>query len=198
MDADDAASPEFWSCRYVTGSTPSDLQGVPPALHAFLQRSGSRGRALIPGCGSGYEVRAFHDAGYDVTALDFSSAAVNRARALLGALGDKVQVGDFFHYEFPATGFDLVYERTFLCALSPSRWAEYAARMADLLRDGGRLVGVFVFGTADDGPPFPLPEGGEQELFTDRFELTRSEALPASLPVFDGMEERWQEWRRLP
>ena len=197
MDPEDAALPEFWSSRYVTERTPWDLHGVPDALHAFLQRSESRGRVLIPGCGSGYEVRAFHDAGYDVTALDFSAAAVERARRLLGTLGEKVQLGDFFNHEFPARCFDLVYERTFLCALSPGRWLDYAARMHELLRDGGSLAGVFVYGNASDGPPFPLPEGREQELFAEHFELTRSEALPPSLPVFEGMEERWQEWRRL-
>lgn len=198
MDAEDPASPEFWSSRYVTGRTPWDLHGVPAALRAFLQRSESRGRVLIPGCGSGYEVRAFHDAGYEVTALDFSLAAVDRARALLGPLGHKVQVGDFFEHEFPAAGFDLVYERTFLCALSPERWHAYAGRMAELLRNGGRLVGMFVYGNAPDGPPFPLPEGRQQELFAGRFDLTLCEALPPTLPVFDGMEERWQEWQRLP
>ena len=198
MHAEDAASPEFWSSRYVTGRTPWDLHGVPAALHAFLQRSESRGRVLIPGCGSGYEVRAFHHAGYEVTALDFSPAAVDRARALLGPLADMVQVGDFFADDLPSSGFDLVYERTFLCALSPERWRDYTSRMAALLRHGGSLVGVFVYGNASDGPPFPLPEGREQELFGGKFELTRSEALPPSLPVFEGMEERWQEWRRLP
>lgn len=197
MDSEDAGVPEFWSSRYVTGRTPWDLRGVPEALHAFLQRSQPRGGVLIPGCGSGYEVRAFHHAGYEVTALDFSSAAVERARALLGPLGDKVQLGDFFNHEFAAPAFDLIYERTFLCALSPGRWPDYAARMADLLGHGGRLAGVFVYGNASDGPPFPLPQGREMELFDGRFELTRSEALPASLPVFEGMEERWQEWRRL-
>ena len=197
MDPENAALPDFWSSRYVTGKTPWDLHGVPEALHAFLQRSGSRGKVLIPGCGSGYEVRAFHDAGYEVTALDFSPAAVEQARALLGPLAEKVQLGDFFNHEFPASGFDLVYERTFLCALSPERWPDYAVRMRELLRNGGRLAGVFVYGNASDGPPFPLPEGREQELFAVHFELTRSEALPPSLPVFEGMEERWQEWRRI-
>ena len=197
VDLNDAASPEFWSSRYLTGRTPWDLHGVPEALHAFLQRSESRGSVLIPGCGSGYETRAFHDAGYEVTALDFSSAAVERARALLSPLGHKVQLGDFFNHQFPGTGFDLVYERTFLCALSPERWPDYAARMADLLGHGGRLVGVFVYGHASDGPPFPLPPGRETELLGAGFRLTNSEPVPPSLPVFEGMEERWQEWVRV-
>ena len=49
--------------RYAAGKTPWDFGGVPSALKSFLERSSVRGRVLIPGCGSGYEVQAFHAAG---------------------------------------------------------------------------------------------------------------------------------------
>ena len=140
-------------------------------------------------------MRAFHEAGYEVTALDFSSGAIERARAVLGPFARSVQLGDFFKHEFGEQRFDLIYERTFLCALPPSRWPDYAARMAELLEAGGRLAGIFLYGHASDGPPFPLPEGREKELLGERFDLARSEPLPPSLPVFEGMEERWQEWK---
>jgi SAM-dependent methyltransferase len=198
MNDRDPASPSFWSTRYEAGTMPWDLRGIPPALTSFLKRTPGGGRVLIPGCGSGYEVRAFHDAGFDVTAVDFSRVAVERAQTLLGPLASKVQLGDFFTTDLGAANFDLVYERTFLCALPPHRWRDYATRMAELLGSGSRLVGVFVFGHADDGPPFPLRNGQEHELFAAHFRLGRREALaPPALPVFDEMEERWQEWIRL-
>jgi SAM-dependent methyltransferase len=197
MAADDPASPEFWSVRYEAGKTPWDLHGVPAALQKFLERSTTRGAVLIPGCGSGYEIRTFHEAGYEVTAVDFSSAAIQRARSVLGPLARNVHLGDFFTHDFGSERFGLIYERTFLCALTPPRWPEYAARMAELLDVGGALVGTFVHGQAQDGPPFPMPEGREKELFAEKFERTRSEPLPPSLPVFEGMEERWQEWKRI-
>ena len=196
--ADDPTSPEFWSSRYEAGKTPWDLGEVPAPLQAFLQSSRATGSVLIAGCGSGYEIRAFHDAGYDVTALDFSAGAIDRARAVLGPLASKVLLADFFAQDFSERRFDLVYERTFLCALPPRRWPAYAARMAELVRDGGSLVGLFVHGEAADGPPFPLPAGRETELFAEHFALTRSEPVAPSLPVFEAMEERWQEWRRKP
>ena len=196
VNAEDPASPEFWSTRYAAGKTPWDLRGVPDALSAFLERSRSRGRVLIPGCGSGYEIQAFHDAGYDVTAIDFSPAAIDRARAVVGSLADRIHLGDFFISDFGAAPFDLVYERTFLCALLPSRWSDYAVRMAALLRGGGRLVGTFLYGDSADGPPFPMRDGQEQELLGNAFRLKRSDSLSPSLPVFEGMQERWQEWTR--
>ena len=119
--AEDPAAPEFWSSRYAAGRTPWDLHGVPAALIDFLQRTPRGGKVLIPGCGFGYEIRAFHDAGWEVTAVDFAPGAIERVRAVLGPLAGMVQLGDFFTYDF-AGCFDLVYERTFLCALDPSRW----------------------------------------------------------------------------
>ena len=194
---DDPGLPEFWSSRYAAGRTPWDLGDVPEALRAFLDRS-SPGSVLIPGCGSGYEIRAFHEARYDVTALDFSAGAIDRARSVLGPLASKVLLADFFAPDFGGRRFDVVYERTFLCALTPARWPAYAARTAELLLDGGTLAGLFVYGEASDGPPFPISEAREAELFTGKFTLTRSDPVPASLPVFEGMQERWQEWRRNP
>ena len=84
---EDSSKPDFWNTRYASGKTPWDLGGVPAALRSFLSRARPPGRVLIPGCGSGYEVQAFHEAGFAVTAIDFSSAAIERAGRLLGPLG---------------------------------------------------------------------------------------------------------------
>ena len=193
MDETEITSPEFWSSRYSAAKMPWDLHDVPVPLQTFLARPQRAGSVLIPGCGSGYEVRAFHDAGFDVTALDFAPAAIDRARAVLGELAQLVKLGDFFTYDFGCK-FDLIYERTFLCALPPSRWHDYARRMRELLKPSGRLVGIFLYGEEADPPPFPMREKQAKDLFDKRFSLLRSESILESLPVFAGMEERWQEW----
>ena len=193
----DSAHPDFWTIRYAAGKTPWDFGGVPAALKSFLASSSAPGRVLIPGCGSGYEVQAFHAAGYDVTAIDFSPAAVDQAKRVLGALAEKVIHGDFFTYDFGQRRFDLIYERTFLCSMTPSRWPEYVNRMAELLSPGGRLIGVFLYGQrSSSGPPFPLTEREAEHLFKKRFERVRSEAMTDSLPLFRDME-RWQEWLKI-
>ena len=166
---------------------------MPAALHSFLARATAPGKVLIPGCGSGYEVQAFHEAGYDVTAIDFSPAAVDRAKRLLGILAERIILGDFFTHDFGQGRFDLVYERTFLCSMPPSRWPDYAKRMADLLPVGGSLIGIFLYGQKSEGPPYPLPDEQAEQLFEGYFRLARSEAVTDSLPFFHGME-RWQEW----
>lgn len=196
-NSSDSNQPDFWTVRYAAGKTPWDFGGVPSALKSFLERSSGSGRVLIPGCGSGYEMQEFHAAGYDVSAMDFSPAAVDQAKRVLGSLADRVILGDFFSYDFGERRFDLIYERTFLCSMTTTRWPEYVNRMADLLLPGGRLIGVFLYGQRpSSGPPFPITEPEAEQLFKKRFELVRSEAMTDSLPLFRDME-RWQEWLKI-
>src|SRR5688500_18438097 len=105
--AQDSSLPEFWDTRYRGGVTPWDARGVPPALSQWLdERPGAR--VLLPGCGSGYEVRAFVEHGHEVTAIEFSDAAIDAAKQALGPLADRVKKADFFTFE--TAPFDLVYE----------------------------------------------------------------------------------------
>lgn len=192
--SNDSSRPEFWDMRFASGRTPWDFQGVPAALKSFLKTS-LAGKALIPGCGTGYEVRAFHDAGWEVTAIDFSPVAAEQAWSYLGKLARCVVLGDFFKHDFAERSFDLVYERTFLCPLPPRLWRAYASRIAPLLRPSGRLAGIFFYGDESEPPPYPLTEKQAQELFEAEFTLARSIPVEDSLLLFAGMEQ-WQEWER--
>lgn len=194
-DSIESAAPSFWNERYASGETPWVLDGIPQALNAFLRRT-KPGRVLIPGCGKDHNViRAFVAAGFTTTAIDFSPAAVAQSKTALGELSDRLFVADFFHHDFGASRFDLIYERTFLCALPTSLRDQYAARVAELLRPGGILAGFFFYGDEDpDGPPFPLPPEKANALFKN-FRLRRSEKTPDSLPIFADCE-KWQEWER--
>ena len=193
-DATDSSQPKFWDSRFAAGKTPWDCHGVPDKLNAYLSRT-KPGRTLIPGCGSAYEVAAFHAAGWSVTAIDFSPVAVERAKGLLGSLGESVVCGDFFKHPLDESSFDVIYERTFLCALPPTLWQDYAARMRQLIRPGGKLVGFFLYGEESEPPPYPLTTAQAGELFSRDFILTQDEPVTDSLPVFAG-KERWQEWTR--
>lgn len=187
-------STEFWDSRYSAGKTPWDFGGIPAALQSYLITA-RPGRVLIPGCGSGYEVRAFHERGWDVLAVDYSPDGIERARQVLGALADKVVLADFFTHNFEAHRFNVVYERTFLCSMPPAEWPKYARRVAELLVDGGKLVGFFFYGHEDDGPPYPLTEADARALFAGKFTRIVDEPVADSLPLFAG-RERWQVWEK--
>lgn len=174
---------------------PWDYGGVPPEFNAFLERRPNLGKILVPGCGSGYEIRAALEAGNDATGIELSSEGAKRARTLLGDAASKVVTGDFFSYPFEDDKFDAVYERTFLCAISPDLRRDYIRRMNFLLKPGGLLFGFFLYGEEPDPPPYPLKEGEEKELFEPVFELLESRASQDPLPLF-AERERWQIWRK--
>jgi len=194
MPREDAAKPEFWEERFRENFTPWDAGRVPEALEKFLRAEPRGQRVLIPGCGSGYEVRAFVQTGFDVLAVDFASAAVERARRILGPLARLVRLEDFFRFD-PGGPFDLVYERAFLCALPRRLWPDYAPRLSELLRPKGRLAGFFFFDDHERGPPFGLKVGDLEMLLSDRFERIADAEVGDSIPIFAG-KERWQIWSR--
>lgn len=198
---EDPAKPDFWDTRYRAGRIPWELGEVPGRLARWLaEHPGGGASVLIPGCGSGPEIAAFAHAGYAVTAIDFSAAAVERARRRAGpALADRVRQQDFFGPALPRHAFDVIYERTFLCALPLDHRTPLARRCWELLRTGGVLVGLYYHGPKDDGPPFGLEKGEADQLFSPGFRLVVDEAVPAGeSPALFAGAERWQERQAAP
>jgi SAM-dependent methyltransferase len=190
----DSSRPDFWDTRFRGGVTPWDAGGSPSLLKEWLGKRATC-RVLIPGCGTGYEVRLFAQRGHDVLAIDFSAAAVDAARKELGELARLVAQRDFFDFE--AQPFDLVYERAFLCALPRRLWPDWARRVAELVRPGGELAGYFYLDDNERGPPFGVAPHALRALLEERFGLSEEKAIPPeqSIPVFKG-KEVWQVWKR--
>ncbi|PLB48524.1 thiol methyltransferase [Aspergillus steynii IBT 23096] len=125
---------------------------------------GRRKRALVPGCGKGYDVVMLALHGFDVYGLDVSATGVSTAQdyargelanpqsynfgsesSATEAKTKKGEVtilqGDFFKSDWDrGMRFDLIYDYTFLCALHPTMRLAWASRMADLLAPTGQLV----------------------------------------------------------
>jgi len=195
--AQDSSKPDFWDTRFRQNVTPWDAGGVPAALERFIARHAGRGRVLVPGCGTGYEVRQLVQAGFDVTAIDFSAAALEAAQRELGPLAHRVRLADFFDFEGDAPPFDAIYERAFLCALPRRVWSDWARRTAQLLRPGGLLFGLFFFDDNAKGPPFGIAAEQLEALLAADFERIEDEPVEDSIPAF-ASRERWQVWRRVP
>lgn len=198
----DPARADFWDERFAAGFTPWDARGVPPVLRRFLAAPdvAPGRRVLVPGCGSAYEVALLDAAGFDVLAIDYSAAAIARAREVLPpALAERVlRQADFFGFE--SAPFDWIYERAFLAALPPALWPRWAARLRELLTPRGALVGLFFLDTAlpqpRRGPPFVATRAELDGLLTGFVCEEDSAVAPdQSAPVFAG-RERWMIWRR--
>lgn len=190
----DPTRPEFWDRRFQAATIPWDAGRVPGALRAFARDWRGGRRVLIPGCGTGWEARHLAEQGWDVTAIDFSHEAVAAARTTLGPFADCVAQADFFVFD-PGEPFDVVYERTFLCAMPRRTWPRYAVRMARLLAPGGALAGFFFYSAEPKGPPFGTSDAELTALLASWFDRQHDEPVSDSIPLFRD-RERWQVWSR--
>lgn len=186
--------PEFWDKRFGEGVTPWDAGRVPDDFAAFVAARTPPLNTLIPGCGSAWEAAHLAAAGWPVTALDFSPAAVARARAVLGTAAVDLVCADFFTFT-PAQPYELIYERAFLCALPRKLWADWGRRVGKLLPSGGLLAGYFFVCEQPKGPPFGILPAQLDELLAADFTCQEDAPVADSIPVFAG-RERWQVWRR--
>lgn len=73
-----------WEKSWEAAVTPWDL-GKPTPIIEHLVKSGTlpKGRALVPGCGTGYDVVALASPERFVVGLDISSTAVEKAKQVL-------------------------------------------------------------------------------------------------------------------
>lgn len=88
-----------WEQCYLDGHTPWDRGGAAPPLLETLARHGGGlwggGPVLVPGCGTGHDVRALAAAGLEVTGVDLAPTAVARAREMPGSGRENYETGDF-------------------------------------------------------------------------------------------------------
>ncbi|KAJ3533310.1 hypothetical protein NM688_g7303 [Phlebia brevispora] len=174
-----------WDRAWKENVTPWDGGDVQPPLRDLivsgdisLPRSG---RALVPGCGRGYDaIFIASSLGLDTLAVDISETAVVAANDLLkkSNLPNSVKVSfalqDFFAIA-PSDDqkFDLVYDYTFFVAIPPSRRDEWGHQMTEIIKPGGYLV-TLVF-------PLDLPQDNYPHVRTDSLE--RFFSLSGSAPA---------------
>ncbi|KAG8862331.1 hypothetical protein FRB96_001910 [Tulasnella sp. 330] len=116
-------------------------------------------RALVPGCGQGYDAAYLASLGYDTWGVDLSDTAVQLAKNTQ-TLHPKLSFHmlDFFKFEIPDGGFDLVYDYTFFCAIPVELRRGWGDRMRQLVRPEGYLI-TLVFpidGPRTGGPPYSI------------------------------------------
>lgn len=190
-----------WNQAYEVGDTPWDKGAPAPPLEAYLAERAIHGQVLVPGCGTGHDVRLLARQGAAVTGLDLAPAALARARAVPPE-GDEVYVCcDFLQLPPDLIGrFDWVVEHTCLCALPPAARPAYAASVAAALKPGGSLLGIFYREVPDydgEGPPHPITAEELDALFGAAFEQVVAYHPTRTYPSrpFGCEELRWLRWR---
>jgi hypothetical protein len=78
--------------------------------------------------------------------------------------------------------FDLILEQTFLSTVPISKRKDYRDKMFQLLKPGGKLVGVlFNHKFEEEGPPFGSTSEEYEELFKEKFVIKTLETCYNSI-----------------
>lgn len=129
-----------WQTRF---SAPGYLFGTEPnaflKAHAHLLRKGEK--ALSVADGEGRNGVFLAEQGLDVTSIDFSPAAQEKARALARQRGValRVQQADVIHWDWPQDAFDVV-AAIFIQFATPPERAKIFAGIKRALKPGGLLL----------------------------------------------------------
>jgi hypothetical protein len=169
--------PKDWNAAYENDITPWDKGFAAPPLSEFLETHLITGQVLVPGAGTGHDVRLLAKQGAQVVGLDISARAVRKAEGFDRVNQERFEVGDFLELPTQFHGqFDYVVEHTCLCALDPEQRAAYALSVKRALRAGGHYLAVFYRVVKDydkDGPPHPISTEQIEALFGADFEMLK-------------------------
>ncbi|GAB4489990.1 MAG: methyltransferase domain-containing protein [Raineya sp.] len=155
----------YWNQRYLEQKTGWDI-GFPstPLVKYIEQVRDKNVEILIPGCGNAYEAIFLAQKGFrHITILDIAPKLVQDLQERC-KLYPQIEVlhQDFFLHQGK---YDLIIEQTFFCAINPELRSNYAKKMWDLLKSGGKLVGVLFNKHFEVSPPF----GGNAEEYRNYF-----------------------------
>lgn len=187
---------EFWNKRWADGNTGWDMGAVSPPLKAYVDQLNDKTiHILIPGCGNAYEAEYLWSKGFKNTFIvEISKGAIDSFKARFGDFpAAQIFHGDFFDLsltdeQIPENGFDLILEQTFFCAIHPSKRANYATQMRQLLKPGGKLVGLLFDFPLETGPPFGGSRPEYKSYFEPYFKIEKMERAHNSIKPRQGRE----------
>lgn len=157
---------QFWESRYQLNQTGWDVGSPTTPIREYIDQTTNKNiRVLVPGCGNAYEAEYLYNKGFtNLFLIDIAEAPLKSfSKRNPSFPKEQLICGDFFELE---GSFDLIIEQTFFCAINPELRPSYAQKCADLLVEGGKLVGVLFDDTLNnDKPPF----GGTKEEYISYF-----------------------------
>jgi len=185
MDLDES----FWTENYLAGTTGWDIGYVSTPIKEYVdQLTDKNSDILIPGGGNSYEAEYMHKQGFkNVSVVDFSQIPLqNLAKRVPTFPKENLLNQNFFDLKGQ---FDLIIEQTFLSALNPKLRDNYVVKMHDLLKPGGKLVGLlFNIPLNDDRPPFGGSKEAYEGLYETKFKIEVMETAYNSIPPRAGNE----------
>lgn len=181
---------QYWTNRYQQQETGWDIGYISTPLKAYIDQLNDKNISiLIPGCGNSYEAAYLLQQGFNnISLIDISNLLCKQLEESFAAVlnkGLQIICADFFDH---AGQYDLIIEQTFFCALDPLLRKKYAAKMHELLKPGGKLVGVLFNKNFEGGPPFAGNENEYRQLFQQQFSIVKMEPCYNSVAPRSGSE----------
>ncbi|KAF8632882.1 hypothetical protein AX17_004728 [Amanita inopinata Kibby_2008] len=205
--------PLTWDLAWKSNITPWEKGHPNPGLCEAVEEcgiefpKGADKKALVPGCGSGYDVIYIASTlGYHATGLDISPTAIDRAISVANSTPDvpkdriSYRTENFFDLkpENEVDKYDLIYDYTFFVAIPPSRRPEWARQMINLIRPGGYLICVVfpIEPEKDYGPPWTVRPHHYTELLSGHFKAV-VDRVPLNTPPDRVGRQHLLVWQRL-
>ncbi len=182
-------SADYWNERYKKEETGWDIGFVSTPLKTYIDQLTEKDiRILIPGGGNSYEAAYLLEKGFsNITVVDIAPIVAERLNIKFKQYEDRIKIicGDFFDL---LDNYDLILEQTFFCAIDPTWRKRYAEKMQQLLKPGGKLVGLLFNRSFENSPPFGGDEKEYRDLFSDYFAIQKMEPAYNSIPQRLGNE----------
>lgn len=181
----------FWNEQYKKMQKPGwDLQQPSPIFLDMLPRLKlHKSKIIVLGCGEGHDAALFAENGHVVTAVDFSEAALAKARLRYSHLNinwlnqDVFQLSHDYDHQF-----DLVVEHTCFCAVTPDRRQELVDIWSRLLHSQGQLMSIFFVMPKYFGPPYGATEWEIRKRLNKKFQFLFWNRSQLSVPSRLGKE----------
>ncbi len=153
----------YWEEKYRNNDTPWDLKTPNPVLKDLIRLKylDTSKNIMVLGSGKGYDVHFLAEAGFRVTAVDYSESAIEFSRRHISSevipppefiCADIFELDSKFGAEF-----DQIYEYVTFCSVSPARLGEMLRMVSIVLKPGGTLNTVlFPVDGRPGGPPFSI------------------------------------------
>src|SRR5688572_715667 len=184
---------EFWTQRYNEGTIGWDVGKASTPITTFIDQLANKElKILIPGAGNAYEAEYLWKKGFnDVYVLDISPVPLDNFKKRNPEFPEhQLLLMDFFELK---NNFDLVIEQTFFCAIPRNLRPDYAKKMHEVIKPGGKLAGV-LFGIEfeKEGPPFGGTKTEYLGYFEPYFDIVQMDICKNSIPPRAG-NELWIE-----
>jgi methyl halide transferase len=169
-----------WSQKVTPWETGKISKPLEVEFEKFFQFSTEPQRALVPGCGSGYDCQYLASKGFsEVIGLDLSQTAIKlcQENVVNSSSNLKFQCANFFEYQ--NGHFDFIFDYLFFSALDPSMRKQWAHSMQTLLKPNTGVLFTLIFPHVPNsdksiGPPFHV------DLSDYQVRLTTCQALTSS------------------